>query len=292
MPAPVVLFCAGATKAGTSWLYSYLQAHEDAHVGLIKELHYFDALDLGQVDRQIAEVTRARDAVLARMDEASPARMARYLAEISAYEHYLELLGKGAEDVPGYLDYLMEGREREHVVADITPAYGLLSPERLAAMGRITPNVRFLYLMRDPVARLWSHVRMIAVRRDPDRRLRRAQADNIFQRVLAGKESQISQRCNYRSAIENLRAAADPSRVMVAVAEEMWAGPARTQICAFLGIADRPPRPGPVHEGQRLQMLPAQHEAARAWLAGQYDYVEALLGGLPAAWTPDFAVAS
>lgn len=288
MSGPVVLFCAGATKAGTSWLHRYLSDHPDCHMGPIKELHYFDALDFGQIERQIAEVTRTRQAVLDKIDGANGAKVGKYLRQIAGYEHYLELLGTGTEDIPGYLAYLNEGREGQHLVADITPAYALLSQDRLKAMGRLTPNVRFLYLMRDPVARLWSHIRMMAVRRDPDRILRRAQADRIFEKVMAGQEEQIASRSDYKGAVEKLRRAVDPSRVMVAVAEDMFEGQALAPICAFLGIAHRPAKPRVVHRGQALDMLDAQRARARDWLADQYDYAGALLGGMPARWQAEF----
>ncbi len=77
----------------------------------------------------------------------------------------IALLGR-PESGAAYLDYLGAGQGAA-VVGDITPAYGLLSVERLRAMAALG-ETRFLYILRDPVARLWSHVRMIAGRREPD----------------------------------------------------------------------------------------------------------------------------
>jgi len=45
-----------------------------------------------------------------------------------------------------------------------SPAY-FFNEKVMAGLG----ETRFLYILRDPVERLWSHVRMIARRRFPDR---------------------------------------------------------------------------------------------------------------------------
>ena len=37
-----MVFCIGAQKAGTTWLYSYLGRSESVHFSRNKELHYFD----------------------------------------------------------------------------------------------------------------------------------------------------------------------------------------------------------------------------------------------------------
>ena len=60
------------------------------------------------------------------------------------------VLSKGVEDTAAYLDYLTTGATGERqLVADVTPAYGLLPEARLAQMAGLMPDVRFLYLMRD-----------------------------------------------------------------------------------------------------------------------------------------------
>jgi hypothetical protein len=61
--------------------------------------------------------------------------------------------------LPGYPD---RGRRGQRMVADMTPAYALVSEERLRGDGRRRGRRAVLYLVRDPVERLWSHVRMIA----------------------------------------------------------------------------------------------------------------------------------
>lgn len=284
MAEPRVMFCIGATKAGTSWLHSYLSGHPECHLRSIKELHYFDALENGRLDRRVAEIMGARDRLIAKKVAAPLLKRRNLAARIADHEDYLAVLKQG-EDSAAYLDYLSHGRCGQAVVGDVTPAYGLLSLERLAAMARMAADVRFVYLLRDPVERLWSHVRMMAVRRSDTGQIERARADNILRRTLAGDETQITIRSDYRSTLERLFAAVDPARRLVAFYEDLFSGDAAARICGFLGIA---PQPAPVatrvHGGQALEMRPDQRAAARAWLAPQYDYVAAQVGNIPARW--------
>ncbi|MEL6645309.1 MAG: sulfotransferase [Pseudomonadota bacterium] len=284
MAEPRVMLCVGATKAGTSWLHRALSGHADVHFRAIKELHYFDALENGAVDRRMAEVAAQRDRLVARRAEASLLKRRRMAGAIADHEAYLELLGRGREDVPGYLAYLAHGRGRASVVGDATPAYGLLSVERLRSMARMAADVRFIYLLRDPVERLWSHVRMMAVRRSEDGQVSRERADRILARTIRGEETQIVVRSDYRGALERLKAAVDPSRLFTGFYEDLFEGAGFDRICDFLGIARADASFAMVNRGQALDMRPEQRRAAREWLADQYDYVSAHHGPLPARW--------
>ena len=62
---PTLMFCIGATKAGTSWLHRYISNHPESHMRGIKELHYFDALEFDDWDPWIKMVTDRRDNNLA-----------------------------------------------------------------------------------------------------------------------------------------------------------------------------------------------------------------------------------
>jgi hypothetical protein len=48
----------------------------------------------------------------------------------------------------------------DRVRGEITPAYGILPPERIRFLRRVDPDVRLLLILRDPVERAWSHAVM------------------------------------------------------------------------------------------------------------------------------------
>lgn len=52
------------------------------------------------------------------------------------------------------------------MVGEITPAYGIMDSWRVKLLAKVLPDLRFIYLLRDPVDRAWSHLAMWARRRN------------------------------------------------------------------------------------------------------------------------------
>lgn len=291
---PVILLGVGATKSGTTWLYDHLRAHPQCHLRSIKELHYFDTLESGafqhqlRVQRALAQRLGVRAAVATGQ---GLERVARRQGDVA---DWINVLSRRTEDVNAYLHYLFGGGWKANkLVADITPAYALLPVERLRAMATMAPDVRFLYLLRDPVARLWSHVRMLAQRAGAAADRLETEARELLNRILDGARSGAVDRSDYAGAITRLRAAVAPSRLMVMFQDDLMTVPGLARLCTFLGIdamsADFDRR---VFTGGAAGMTPEQARRARAFLAPQYAFVEKTMGGLPASWQTALAEGS
>ncbi|MBD3678119.1 MAG: sulfotransferase [Rhodobacteraceae bacterium] len=285
-----LLFCVGATKAGTSWLHRFLSDHPQCHLRAIKELHYFDALDFGGAEGQLKRLARERERFEGQMPTAQGPRVLNLARQVADRLEWASVIARGREDRSAYLAYLTGGQGAgQQLVADMTPAYGLLSTERLKAMAGLLPDVRFVYLLRDPVERLWSHVRMLAGRNSPDGAADAETAADLLDGTIAGREEGIAKRSDYRAAIEKLRRAVDPKRLCIMFYEEMVSGDGMRRLCAFLGLDFvAPDTARRIHVSPPLQMTPAQRRAARDWLAPQYDYVRAEIGALPPAWRTEY----
>lgn len=276
----IVFLCVGAAKAGTSWLHSQLAAHPECHFRAIKELHYFDALEGKRLtkerDRHLAEQERVRAWA---GDTPNP----RQAARLKDRADWIDVLSLGREDPDAYLNYLHQGADAARVVGEVTPAYALLPQGRLKTISQMAPDVRVLYLLRDPVERLWSHVRMIAARRDEAGQVTERRAGNILKRVFTGDESQIERRGDYARALRKLQATIPGPRLMLGVFEEMVAN-GLDALATFLGIAPFKADPAPVHVGQSLEMTMEQRQAAERFLRPQYNAVERVLGRVPESW--------
>lgn len=281
----VVFLCIGAAKAGTDWLHRQLLRHPECHLRALKELHYFDAIENGRLMRELEKHREMQGDLLnrlARDGHAPDATQARRLADRAAW---LDVLQSGHEDRAAYLAYLTDGAKSGQVVADITPAYALLPEDRLTAMSRMAPDVRFLYLLRDPIERLWSHVRMIAVRRDPEGRIQGHRCAAILKRTIAGDETEIAKRSDYAGTLARLARAVPAANLLVEAFEDMVEGAGLLRLCRFLGIAPITGEPVAVNEGQALEMTRDQRQAAALWLAPQYDAAEVALGRMPRGWS-------
>ena len=129
--------CVGVHKGGTTWLYQQLDSHPDFWMPPLKELHYLD--QLSRVQR--ASSPRCRDERDRRFLEKINSLSAKPCLDL---EHYGQLFEpKGA---------LLSG--------DISPNYSTLSNEIIRRVVRYFPNLKVIFLARDPVERLWSHLSM------------------------------------------------------------------------------------------------------------------------------------
>lgn len=276
-----MLYCVGATKAGTSWLYRHLSQHPDCHLRSIKELHYFDMIETGSQKRFLKRL-RERIAALKDALAAGDTRptVQRQLRDALAWKDVIS----APEDLPAYMAYLADGRGAKPVVADITPAYALLPEARLVQMQAVAGDTRFLYLLRDPVSRLWSQARMLATRKQGDEEFApraRAALEGMLEAIRNG----LPDREDYIGAITRLRAAIRPERLLILLQDEMMTAPGLSRLHAFLGIADKAGDfDRRVHEGTPLALPEDLRERAQAALRPQYDFVASLFPALPDSW--------
>jgi len=129
--------CIGAHKAGTTWLYQQLDSHPDFWMPPVKELHYFD--QLSRVQR--AAPPRCRDERDLRFLESIKNLSAEPYINL---DHYARLFEPKASLLSG----------------DISPNYSTLSDEVIRRVVGYFPNLKVIFLARDPVERVWSHLSM------------------------------------------------------------------------------------------------------------------------------------
>jgi hypothetical protein len=129
--------CVGAQKAGTSWLHRQLEPHADFWMPPVKELHYLDQLNR----TKRIHGPRCQDE-----------------RDASFMDHMQDLRGRF------YLDLDSYGRLFQHkgtcLSGDISPAYSTLNDEIIARVVDHFPNVKVVFLARDPVERAWSQLSM------------------------------------------------------------------------------------------------------------------------------------
>jgi hypothetical protein len=129
--------CIGVHKGGTTWLYQQLDSHPDFWMPHVKELHYFD--QLGRVKRSSSP--RRRDERDLRFLENMKSLSAKPYMDL---EHYARLFEPKGSLISG----------------DISPNYSTLNDEVIRRIVRYFPNLKVIFLARDPVERVWSHLSM------------------------------------------------------------------------------------------------------------------------------------
>ena len=135
-PGPDFL-CIGAHKAGSTWLYQQLDSHPDFWMPPVKELHYLN--QLSRVQR--AAGPRCRDE-----------RDRRFLERLQS------LSAEPGIDLENY-GRLFEPKA-SLLSGDISPNYSTLGNKVIRQVVGYFPNLKVIFLARDPVERVWSHLSM------------------------------------------------------------------------------------------------------------------------------------
>ena len=292
------LFCLGAQKAGTTWLYDYLLSHPQVHVPLVKEMHYFNVLwdpkQAGFARQRVdsLEAYYAEEALNAA--ESGEARQIRAAlpGDVDSIESLQALVDMHASDEPdhaAYRRFMLKEAGDAKVVADITPDYCTLGPRAISDMQASFPNSKFLFILRDPVERTWSNIKMHSDwLRD---RGHDVDADELLVRVVAGRQQHVMQRSSYQNTVFTMNRFIPEGRRLFLFYETLFSDEAMHQLCDFLGVDFHPGNYGKrVRIGQSSSMGEEQRQALRALTGHIYRPMINTFGDrIPESWDVEAA---
>ncbi|MGB1235604.1 MAG: sulfotransferase [Planktomarina sp.] len=284
-----LLICPGATKAGTSWLYRWLSGHSDCHLKAVKELHYFSSDTPDEIQKRVDVLSRQVANFEGQLLEAQAAsqdwKVRNMMRRITDTNGLIATLQSDRSDLAPYTDYVGQGAEAAQVVGDITPAYATLDTDKLSKILETKMDVRVLFLVRDPLDRLWSHVRMHAKRYLREGQTVVEKSARVLDRIMnKDHESHITDRGDYVGIIGRLQAAFG-DKLHVAYAENLSTEVGQKDICRFLGIAhEAPDQTDRAHTGLDIPFPEKRRRATVKFLKDQYDFVAANFGPVPSNW--------
>lgn len=332
MNTPLPFFGIGAMRAGTTWLSRVLDIHPDCRMTPFKELHFFDtrygkfsgneyyswlarsiesagdrvseilcrALDQLQSDGAVRGTAGRKGAGPAlgnstggwsdatRTDLFANARTDKTLSRISDYVEIFFL-----RNTDSYADYVRRSTLGATAFGEMTPSYSLLPAAAFAEMDRTLPGARFIFIMRDPVERLWSQARY---RTGNAERLhgRQLKPEDIFDKLLLDQGA--TNRSDYRRTIGELESVIPADRILYFFYETMTSaetGPAeirRMEDGLGLEHADLGQElfNRPVNASAPASLSRKQEAAAVDLFRPVYDFVEKRFGRLPG-WRFDAA---
>ena len=259
----------GAAKAGTTWLHRYLADHPSCHAPPVKEMHWFDTVHTDWKRMRRDALLRERDRI---------ARKGAPQARLDRIARYADLFKGRPLDDADYLAALSEGAEHR-LRFEITPAYSILPEaiiERMAALEGGT--AKFLFVMRDPVRRMWSNIRMGAERKGRT-------AEEMATEALSPAGGAHLARSAYGEILPKLRRAIPEDRLLVLFYEELFRQETLDRLCAFAEIGRlAAPSGRRVNGGTERDLDPALAAMARERLDPHYDAVRRLMGRVPEAW--------
>lgn len=273
----------GAQKAGTTWLLSALGRHPDLWIPPIKELHYFDAVHLGRVrDPEPAALQSGRieraAAATARLKARSnmkPARREERLEVLKLLEHREitdEWYGKIFRAAP---DHAKCGEK--------TPEYALLPDAGFEHMMRLNPAMKFLFILRDPIDRAWSQLRMI-------QRNSAAPSVHVPEVLRFVDKTQFIARSDYMPTIARVRRSVPESRLLILFFDDLVADPAAflKAVMTFLDVDPTRGRFANVNDARNVggteALTPELYERLKELLRPAYRRLQGLESPIIADW--------
>ncbi len=164
----------GVQKAGTSWLHKNLASHPEVWLPFIKEVHFFnrrfikdarlERLRRGQGFGRLRLIRRIRLRIRKLRRGETVSQFGKdeeiaYLKRLADRDFFL---------TPEWYDFLFSPAPRDRKTGEITPYYCALEEDAIADLKQRYPAARLLYLIRDPVDRALSSLRMVASRTGVD----------------------------------------------------------------------------------------------------------------------------
>jgi len=268
--------CIGAQKAGTSWLDKNLRRHPKLWLPPMKELQYFSHLHLPTARRWTTRQRQERGTQLLR----------RYMEKNEPGDWNYRHIARLADIIAGPITDAWYGRifalaKPDQICGEVTPDYYILPDEGIAHVVKLSPAVRIVLSVRDPIERSWSHLRMLA-------RNRGLNADRDLTEFATRADQLV--RADYPAVIRRWQAHVPKDRFLVVFMDELVASPNAVieKVCAFLGVAygDEmfPKAADPVHAGEAQDIPPVILALLKERFRPVYDEIATLYPEEGARW--------
>ena len=253
--------CIGAQKAGTTWLYSMLSQNPGVFLPPVKEIHFFDFLHVPENRWWIRKMfNRTAERIVRERPADQP-----YFRRLATLPRRSDAWYQAIFDHPDAVGRL---------AGEITPAYSFLPSKGVAKVAEVNPAMRIILVVRDPVDRALSQLRMLAERN---------KWSTIDAMVLEDPRisAEIIQRSAYRENIRRWEAVFPPEQLLylpyprIANDPEGFLG----EVEAFIGAPPHKYRAATesVHSSRRATIAPEVTAGLerlfveeRAWLAGRF----------------------
>jgi len=216
----------GQGKAGSSWLYDYLVSHPQVEGGCLKEMHTLDFPEYHSILKSAANIP-----------------WHKFEGRRWLREQYTKAWYRVSWD--RYFDHF-EGKLSgdTHVTGENSPTNQFVSTETLRRVkdefGRRNIRTVPLFVMRDPVDRLYSNARYISMRSRTSRYKSDLGSDyeNIFINLVNKPRERRYANCG--QTLDNLKEVFGPNNSSIHFYENLFKEESIASICQALGLNYQP----------------------------------------------------
>jgi len=161
----------GAQKAASSWLWSILRRHPSVWMPPIKELHYFDRYpEYSSPSRFATDKTTSRFFGKKKYHLVFRKMFIRRLLLNFVRPGMQRLFWDfrfffGMPNDDWYASLFAQGDGK--VKGEITPGYAILNARSVEHISKLMPDLKVIFILRNPVERVWSQIRFARIHDKP-----------------------------------------------------------------------------------------------------------------------------
>jgi hypothetical protein len=273
----------GAQKSGTTWLARMLAAHPDVFVTPVKEIHYFD--HVRGLTQQLSNAKRRSR--YRKYHQRMWTQWHRFREYRSQWGWWRDYMASPIDDE--WYCRLFSHRGQHTFAGEISPEYAIIGRQGFEHIRRLAPQARVIFIMRNPVDRLWSQVLHQCRARGLDAN---SQPTEAIVAMLA--EPRFGELADYAATLDDMAAVFHPEQTLTLFYEDMHQDrlAALEQVCSFIGTsfsASYFPELGKRFNRSQNAALPAPVRKHLSKLCLPLaEAVGQRLGRIPAAWELEF----
>lgn len=220
----------GAQKAGTTWLHSQLCKNDFFDPGFTKEYHTFDSIYVPEYVNLTASWIKKLNAL---KNKSGPKINAKKMSLLKRLMFVYE-----PQSYFDYFDKLASSSPKIKLVGDITPSYSMLDQNALAQIKHGLEekgfNVKVIFLMRDPVERVWSAKRMQRRHAISTNKAIKSTIETSLIKAINNQGSYL--KTDYRRIIEAVKNSFDARQIFFGFFEELFTEHSYERLCKFLEL--------------------------------------------------------
>jgi len=255
----------GVQKCGTSWLDDHLRSHPALWLPAIKEIHYFDARyishshDDPEWPNKLRKI-RVIDSLKWHFERVAPESWD--FAVLAQLAH----IGRGALTDEWY-GTVFAAAAPHQLCGEFTPDYAYLPDAGIAHLKSLSPDLKIIISLRDPIDRAWSEIRMVA----QDQGL---SSESDLHDIAA--QAEVIQRSDYAELLTRWGRFIPAERICVTFVDDIARSPQSVMdtVCTFLDVpADAAvfqDLEHPINLGETRPMPPGLYKFLKQQLRGRY----------------------
>ncbi|MEQ9299452.1 MAG: sulfotransferase [Cyclobacteriaceae bacterium] len=223
------VFCIGAQKAGTTWLYEVLKKHPELFVPPVKELNY--CTEIVEGEKWMKKYTS---------DDWNSKRWRRWIRN-----NLLELVHQPSAAALWTLLFCLIPRNkhlisiyklifsRDKLNLDVSPSYASLKSESWSMIKGSFRDSKILFILRDPIERDWSALKMNLIDHGW------ASASEFDKKDHTSTLVKYSKYSDYKTTLSSVLKVYDMSNVHICYYDELKKDPQAflDKVCDFLSVS-------------------------------------------------------